>query len=176
MIMADVFTVVFAVVGIYLALLAYWLFFAAMCPRVVSIARQAYATQLRKCLLWGIAIAVPGTILGLTLANVPPAPVKLLGLGLVAALILLGQLGSAGLALHIGRRLAAKDSGHAYPDLLRGGTVLAFTFLFPGVGWFLVLPFTLISGVGAAALALRATRQQARSATPTAAPMANASS
>ena len=42
------------------------------------------------------------------------------------------------------------DASQPWRRVLRGGTVLTLTFLLPFVGWFLILPWTLISGFGAA--------------------------
>ncbi len=66
-------------------------------------------------------------------------------------------MGSAGLGDRIGVGLpSAGDATQPWRRLLRGGTVLSLTFLLPIVGWVGVLPWTLVSGVGAAVLAMRA--------------------
>jgi len=39
--------------------------------------------------------------------------------------------------------------------VLRGGVVLSFAFLLPVIGWFVLLPWTLVSGVGASLGSLR---------------------
>lgn len=44
------------------------------------------------------------------------------------------------------------------PWVLRGGIVLVPTLLVPLLGWFLLLPWTLVSGFGAALLAWRSRR------------------
>ena len=36
---------------------------------------------------------------------------------------------------------------------VRGGAILAISFLFPFVGWFMILPVALVSGVGAVVIA-----------------------
>lgn len=164
MIMADVFTALFLTLGALLTLVAYWLLFAALCPAVVSRAQTLYAQGFRRVLVTGLAVSLPGVVLGLLLSNAPAAPIKLIGLVLLAVLILLGQLGSAGLALHIGSRLTPEAK--AYPRLVRGGMVLVLTFLLPGIGWFLLLPSTLITGVGACVLALRPPKAPAPGSAP----------
>ena len=160
MIMADVFTAFFLVLGALLTIVSYWLFFAAVSPVVVTRAADLYRDHMKKTVLVGITSAVPLILLGLTLANAPAAPLKLVGVAVLLGLVLLGQLGSAGLARHIGARLGDRESSGDYRVVLRGGAVLALTFLLPGVGWFLLLPFTLISGLGAALLALNTLRKK----------------
>ena len=76
--------------------------------------------------------------------------------------LLLAFLGSAGLALRIGEGLTdAADEGVAkfWRPVLRGGLVLAPTFLVPFFGWFVLLPWVLVSGVGTAVLTLLARRE-----------------
>jgi len=161
MIMADVFTALFLTLGALLTIVSYWLLFAALTPVIVSRAEALYRERLKKTVLVGVASAVPLVLLGLSLANAPAAALKLVGVALLLGLILLGQLGSAGLARHIGARLGELESAGQYSVVLRGGTILALTFLLPGVGWFVLLPFTLISGLGAALLSLKGPRAEA---------------
>ncbi|MCC6143719.1 MAG: hypothetical protein IT368_07920, partial [Candidatus Hydrogenedentes bacterium] len=67
---------------------------------------------------------------------------------------LAGLAGSTGLVRLIGLRLpSTHDTTAPWRRVLRGGTVLSLTFLLPGLGWFLVLPATLVSGIGALLLA-----------------------
>ena len=50
--------------------------------------------------------------------------------------------------------------------MLRGGVVLVFLFLLPVIGWFIVLPWALVSGVGALLLSLRREESAARVVMP----------
>jgi hypothetical protein len=170
MIMADVFKIVFLVLGTLIVFVSYWLVAAALLPRVVDRARARYDAHPVRATLVGALVAVPGLTLGgalLTQAANPAA--KLLGGGIVSLVVLLAFLGSAGLADRIGAGLpAAGDDAYRWRRVLRGGTVLSFTFLLPVVGWFAVLPGTLLSGIGVAIGALRESRreQRARTAAP----------
>lgn len=149
MIMADVLKIVFAVLGTWMTLLSYWLLFEACIPAVVARASEAYERHPLRALLSGLAFTIPAVALGLILANAPLGPLKLLGVALLMALILVALLGSAGFARFVGQRLAApQDETQPWRRVLRGGTVVSLTFLFPVMGWFLVMPAVLISGVG----------------------------
>jgi hypothetical protein len=46
------------------------------------------------------------------------------------------------------------DAPRPWRSALRGGPVLAPTFLVPFFGWFILLPWVLVSGVGATVLTL----------------------
>ena len=82
---------------------------------------------------------------------------KLAGIIVLFAVALVALLGSAGLARHIGMRLpSGRDATEPWRPVLRGGIVLSICFVLPGIGWFVVLPYALITGFGAAMVALRA--------------------
>jgi hypothetical protein len=90
------------------------------------------------------------------LSNGANGAAKLVGALVLSVPILLALGGSGGFALRIGAGLALPlDEQAPWRRVLRGGTVLALCFLLPLVGWFLVLPWALVSGVGAAILATR---------------------
>jgi hypothetical protein len=63
--------------------------------------------------------------------------------------------GVAGLATAIGHRLTSPvDDERPWRSTLRGGVVLELTYLLPILGWFGILPLSIIIGSGAATLAL----------------------
>lgn len=155
MIMADVFKIVFLVVGIQAVFVAYWLASASLFPRWVVRAGAAYQGRAVRSTLLGLVVAGPLGAIAVALFAGGGA-LALLGALVVSVPVLLGLAGSAGFALRLGAGLApgVEDRTMARP-VLRGGIVLALTFLLPIVGWFLVFPWVLVSGVGAALLALR---------------------
>lgn len=155
MIMADVLKFFLIITGFLITLVCYWLLFEGLTPGRVRRAQDAYHHHPWRTLLRGILIGIPTILLGLALLNAGPAPIKFLSFALLFALTLIALLGSAGLARHVGARLhTARDAYEPWRPVLRGGTVLALCFVLPGVGWFVLLPYTLISGLGAATLAL----------------------
>jgi hypothetical protein len=160
MIMADVFKVVFLVAGALAVLVSYWLAAAALFPAWVARSRDAYEARPGRASLVGALGAVPVALLGAALTANPPAPVlRLAGALLVAGPVLLALAGSAGLALRIGAGLALPaDEQAPWRRVWRGGIVLSLTFLLPLVGWLLVFPWAMVSGAGAALLALRVRR------------------
>jgi hypothetical protein len=150
MILADVLKILFLVVGTLMTIVSYWLLFEALIPQRLDRLRGVYEARPWRALFMGLLISVPLIIVGLALLNAPAGGAKLAGFVLLFLLTLAGLAGSTGLVRLIGLRLpSAHDTTAPWRRVLRGGIVLSLTFLLPGVGWFVVLPATLISGVGA---------------------------
>jgi hypothetical protein len=69
--------------------------------------------------------------------------------------MLQAHTGVSGLATSIGRRLSSPlDEQRPWRSTLRGGLVLELTYLLPFLGWFVILPASIIIGSGAANLGL----------------------
>jgi len=157
MIMADLFKWVFLVLGLLITLVSYWVLFEALYSGVVERARDRYANRPVRTILIGAAVCVPVTLIGTLFVNAPNAVGKFIGLVLLMLLFAMGLLGSSGLCRLVGERLPSPvDAAQPWRRVFRGGTVLSIAFVLPMVGWFLVLPLTLVSGVGAAVTSLRA--------------------
>ncbi len=166
MIMADVFKIVFLVLGTLMVFVSYWLAATALFPRAVSSARAQYDRHAFRITLVGALVGAP--LFGVGFAMVAQAPTPLLKLGgglLLAVPILLGLLGSAGLSERIGVGMPSLGDEHQpWRRVMRGGVVLSLTFLLPVIGWFLVLPWTVISGFGAAVTSMAAAVRSPRAA------------
>ncbi len=107
--------------------------------------------------LLGLAVGAPVAATGAALFQMGPAPAKAAGFVIFSTPLLLGLVGSAGLCRRIGEGLASPtDEGRQWRRVQRGGIVLALTFPMPLFGWFVVLPVTLASGLGALLAGLRA--------------------
>lgn len=169
MIMADVFKILFLILGTLIVLVSYWLLFEACAPRIVENCRQRYAQKPWRNLLLGLAVGLPATVLGLVMASGAGALFKFVGIAVLLALVFLGLLGSTGFVRHIGLRLTSpRDAEEPWRRVLRGGTILSLTFVLPFIGWFVVLPYTLITGLGAFLGAWRANRPAPAPAVPAA--------
>lgn len=173
--MADVFKILFPVVGTLMSFVCFWLLYEAIFPNAVERCRAAYVRRPISAVLLGALITAPTMTVGLTLINIANPVTKFIGFAMLCFLILIGILGSAGLSRLIGVRLASiGDERQPWRRVLRGGIILSITFLFPVVGWFLVLPVTLVSGVGASVLGWWSTRGWTQASQPSGASLASA--
>ena len=148
--LADVFTVVLSVAGVLTVFVGWWLAITGLFPRLVEGCADRLGTAPLKCFLAGLAGAVPLILGVVVLGKISTNPAaKLLSVALVIVLLLLALAGTAGLALRIGRGLpAASDRGEAWRCVRRGGIVLAISY-----GTIVLLPLTLLAGLGAVVLA-----------------------
>lgn len=157
MIMADVLTWFLLILGTLLVLGANWIGAFALFPGLVERSAQRYGRRPVAATVLGLVVGVPVFVVGL-------GTIKAIGHPLVGVLItgglmiplLLALAGSAGLALRIGAGMPAPiDAAQPWRRVLRGSVILGLTFLMPILGWFVLLPWALISGLGAALMALR---------------------
>jgi hypothetical protein len=166
--MADILKIVFIVVGILAIYVNYWLLAEALFPALVERASRQYANPLKLTLV-GFAAALLPVVLGLILANQPNPLTKVVGLTLVVVPGMVGLAGSSGLALRIGIGLNSPlDATQPWRRVLRGGVVLACSFLLPVIGWVILPLWVLVSGLGAFLLALKEQKAQCPAPQPSA--------
>lgn len=166
MIMADILKILLIILGILTIYVSYWLLSEALFPALVEGASRQYAKPF-KITLVGLGAAVLPVVLGLVLANAPNPLVKLLGLTMVVVPILLGLAGSAGLTQRIGAGLPSPvDEKQPWKRVLRGGVLLACSFLLPVVGWIILPLWVLVSGFGALILYRREVRRNRPASAP----------
>jgi hypothetical protein len=80
---------------------------------------------------------------------------KIAGVGVVCVYMLQAHTGVSGLVTAIGRRLPSPlDEQSPWRATLRGGVALELTYLLPILGWFVVLPASIVIGTGAINVAL----------------------
>ncbi len=171
--LADVFTVLFVILGFLIVFIGYWLMAAGLFPRFVERCSEQIGTAPVKTALLGLVTFGPLVAIGLAISTkAPNAALKIIGLGFALLAVLGGLFGSAGLALRIGSGLkSARDEQEPWRRILRGGIVLALTFVMPFLGQVVVLPFALLAGFGAFAISVLKRRPALRSI-PETAPLA----
>jgi len=149
--LADVFTFVFIILGFIIVYVGYWLLAAGLFPQLVTRCSDTLGRTPIKCTLLGAVTLVPLVAVGFFISNKAPNGVgKALGLAIVLFAALVALFGSAGLALRVGQGLKSiRDEEDPWRRVLRGGIVLALTFVMPFLGTFLVMPLAFISGFGA---------------------------
>lgn len=156
MIMADVFKILFLILGLLICSVSYWLIFAALFAPAVGRAQQALAARPVRVFLIGALSGVPLVLIGIALTANGAGPIKMVGVTFLMLLTTTALFGSTALARMVGQGLgnpqAPKPNGAL---ILRGGAALSIACVLPLVGWFLLLPVILLTGFGAAVHVIR---------------------
>src|SRR3954453_14162566 len=119
--LADVFIVLFVILGFVIVFVAYWLMAAGLFPRFVERSAERFGRTPIKAVLLGAIIGVPLVIFGLAISKSPNGAVKILGLTIAIVPMLIALFGSAGLALRIGQGLPSeRDTREPWRRMLRG--------------------------------------------------------
>jgi hypothetical protein len=159
--LADVLTVVLVILGLLAVFVGVWLLVAGLFPRTAERCAARLGEAPGLCAIVGLGVLLPLVALGVAVGRISPnAPGKILSV-LIFIFILLGALaGSAGLALRVGQGLpSSRDAAEPWRRMLRGGIVLALTFL-----TLVMIPLALVPGLGALVLGLGSRRPVSRDA------------
>jgi hypothetical protein len=154
MLMADTMSIFFVILGVLLAFSGLWLLCRGLWPGAVEAATERCTKHIWPYFLAGIPLTVVMIVLTRVLFALGPAG-KIAGVGVVCVYMLQAQTGVSGLVTAIGRRLSSPiDEKSPWRATLRGGIALDLTYLLPILGWFVVLPASIIIGTGAINVAL----------------------
>ena len=150
MLMADTMSSFFVILGMLLAFSGLWLLCRGLWPEAVASAAERCGKRLWPSFLAGLPSTIIMIVLAKFLFSVLGPVGKIAGVGVVCIYMLHAHTGVSGLATAIGRRLPSSlDEQSAWRATLRGGIVLELTYLLPILGWFVVLPASIIIGSGA---------------------------
>tara|TARA_R110001592_G_scaffold37179_3_gene124184 strand:- start:823 stop:1332 length:510 start_codon:yes stop_codon:yes gene_type:complete len=153
--MADVFKILFLILGMLLCTMCYWLLFQALFSARVEQSRQAILAHPWRIFFTGALVGGPVLLLGVALLQ-GAGPAKFIGGATIVTIVTLALFGSTGLVRHVGEQLSA--GGTQRPSgltVLRGGAVVAVACVLPIVGWFFLIPVVLITGFGASLRTLK---------------------
>lgn len=144
--LADVFTVVFVILGLLIVFVGCWLMAAGLFPQRITRCAEKLGAAPVKCAFVGLACVVPLFVVAIIVGKIgQSAPIKLTSFVIIVSTILLALFGTAGLALRIGQGLpAGRDELEPWRRVFRGGVVLAITY-----GTIVLIPVTLLAGFGA---------------------------
>jgi hypothetical protein len=155
MLMADTMAIFFVILGFMLAFPALWLLCRGLWPNAVAAATAECDKSLFKRFAAGLPVTLAALILAGALRKMPGSFGAIAAGGLISVYLVYAAAGVAGLATCIGLRLnSPADSERPWRATLRGSIVLELTCLLPIIGWFLILPASIIIGSGATSLAL----------------------
>lgn len=154
MLMADTMSIFFVVLGMLLAFSGLWLMCRGLWPDAVEAAAERCAKRIWPYFLAGLPLTFVTIVLTKFLFVLGPAG-KIAAVAVVCLYMLQAHTGVSGLATAIGRRLPSSLDQHSpWRATLRGGIALELTYLLPILGWFIVLPASIIIGTGAINAAL----------------------
>lgn len=152
--MADISAIFFILLILGVAfpalLTALWLLF----PNLISRAKVRVENTPWRAFWLGLGIVIALTVPIFILLALPFGPAKFLGWILLGASLALPSIGSAGIAAHLGDRLARQSSISALNGFVRGAIVLELAAFFPVIGWLFVWIPMLITAFGATGFAL----------------------
>lgn len=159
MIVADILMWFLLIAGTYIVINGYWLTTQGLFPEFVEGCRERIHAAPFKPFLLGLAGTVPAAVAGVAMMRAASPALKFAGATLLLVLVLTGLMGSTGLAAQVGAGLGASaDDRPSWRRVWRGGLVLGLTFILPLIGWLIILPGTLVIGVGAALQAVGRSR------------------
>jgi hypothetical protein len=137
------------VLGCLLAFPGLWLLSRALWPHTVMRSADICRKGLIKPFIYGFPLTVFVILVIAIFANSMSLVGKGTALILASLYVILAHSGVAGLVTCIGERLTShSDAGQAWHATLRGGIVLDLAYLLPVVGWFFLLPVSMIIGSG----------------------------
>lgn len=152
--MADISAIFFILLILGVAfpamLTAWWLLF----PSVVERARLRVEKTPMQSFWMGLVVLFAAGLPTFILLALPFGPAKFAGWILLAASLAFSTIGSAGLAAHLGNRLARQSDISAMSAFVRGSVILELAAFFPVLGWFFIWPLMLIMAFGATGFAL----------------------
>lgn len=132
-------------------LTAWWLLF----PASVERARLRLERTPWKCFFAGglttAIIAIPIVIL----LVLPFGPTKFIAWSIIFIALTCASLGASGIAAKMGERLASRAHDMSAANaFVRGAIALELAAAFPIIGWFIVIPLTIVTAIGATVFAL----------------------
>jgi hypothetical protein len=131
-------------------LTALWLLFPNLITRAQTRVEKSPSSSFWLGAIVVIALLIPIFIL----MALPFGPAKFLGWILLGASLAVSSIGSAGIAAHLGARLAQQSNLSPLGGFIRGAVILELAAFFPVIGWLFVWIPLLITAFGATAFAL----------------------
>ena len=149
---AQVWFYFFLHIGVILVVCAYYALSAAIAPQMTHRARLRFAKYPWLPALIGVAISLPWVIASILLLRAHLGPVKFTGAVIGSAWILCGLIGGDGMAQSVG--LGSSGDQPSWIHSVRGGLFITLTWVLPLIGWLVMLPLTLATGIGCLILGL----------------------
>lgn len=151
MVLADTMAIFLVIVGLLICFNAVWLFCRAIWEPLVNHARDAHYDGMVKSFFVGLPLTALVLVAFFALANDKQGPWGMVAIILLAAYMLFASIGVSGIAGFVGEKLGGNVQDQPpWRETVRGGAVLVLSFLFPVVGWLIIMPVAFVVGCGAA--------------------------
>lgn len=155
LVIGDVLAIVAALVGSAVTVWALVMALSMLFVRRVEVAAEAVEQHPWGAALLGFGLVITVGLVGVVLAAMPVPIVKLMGLTILMVLCVLALVGIGGMSHLISRRIRSfAPETTPYQALVKGSSLVVMAGFVPFVGWFLVGPLVIITGLGACAMAL----------------------
>ncbi len=152
--MADVYTVLFILIGILISLPGLLVALNLLLPRVTRRAQRRLQTTPGRSFALGLIVTAVFSLFILVFSS-GGGPGQFLAISTVVLGMGLGTIGAAGMVRLLSEKLAPISQPYSeLMNLVRGAAVYELACLFPIVGWFLFAPLMGITVLGAASFAL----------------------
>ena len=156
MTIGDILAVIAVVLTVGITWAAAVLLTALALPARAARAQQSLLAAPGKTLLRGIGVALAFAVLLLIFGMNHAGPVRLIAGVLYAVLGALTALGSAGIVKLIGERIRETGTRMTpFASLTRGTVLYVMAGFLPIIGWFLIVPVSLLLSLGSGVMALR---------------------
>lgn len=171
MVLADTMAIFLVIVGLLICFNAVWLFCRAIWEPLVNHARDAHYDGMVKSFFVGLPLTALVLVSFFALANDKQGPWGMVAIMLLGVYVLFASIGVAGIAGLIGEKLGGNVQAQPpWKETVRGGAVLVLSFLFPIVGWLVIMPVAFVVGCGATIRAVfrewKSSRSSSNSTTP----------
>jgi hypothetical protein len=151
MLMADTMAIFFVFLGMLLAFPGLWLSCRGLWPSSVNAMSLRCERRIWPSFLVGILTTTVMVFISILMLKLPGPIGKIATIGFVSLFVLHASLGVSGIATTIGKRLRSpSESSGSWRSTLLGGVALELAYLLPILGWFVILPSSLIIGSGLA--------------------------
>lgn len=153
MLMADTMAIFLVIVGLMFSFSGLWLLCRGLWVKRVEAAAERCSRNLWKPFLVGIPLSLLTFVLIVAFTKLLGSVGNIIAIAIFCGYLMFASVGVSGLATSIGQKLQSEiDSKQPWRMTLRGGIVLVISYLLPILGWFIILPFSLVIGCGAATL------------------------
>lgn len=163
--MADIYAIFGTLLALGIAfpgiLTAWWLLF----PKKVEVARQRIADTPWRTFTFGLFSTICIAIPLLIMASIPFPFTQLLAAAGAIAMLGFATIGAAGIAAQMATRLRQRSNLSEPAAFVRAAVAFELAAAFPLIGWFFVIPISIIISIGASVYAILGWKPRA-AATP----------